>query len=116
MRSSRTVDARADVWALGVVLFELLTKRWPFEADTMPELCIKVVQDPPLSLSTLRPDVPPSIVGVVERCLAKNPAERFLSYDEFSMVLHAARSRLLVQQYAQQDQPNPKSKTSWWRR
>src|SRR5580704_14420614 len=69
MRSSRDVDARADVWALGVVLFQLLTNRYPFEAETMPELCLRVVTEPPLSLVSLRPDVPPGIVSVIERCL-----------------------------------------------
>ena len=54
MRSSRDVDARGDVWALGVVLFELLTGRSPFEAETMPELCLKIVSEPPLSLAQLR--------------------------------------------------------------
>ena len=58
MRSSRDVDARGDVWALGVVLFELLTGRSPFEAETMPELCLKIVSEPPLSLAQLRPDLP----------------------------------------------------------
>src|SRR5579859_754331 len=61
MRSSRDVDARSDVWAFGVVLFELLTRRWPFEAETMPELCLKVVSDPPQSLAELRPGLPPEI-------------------------------------------------------
>src|SRR5580698_7104571 len=51
MRSSRDVDARCDVWALGVVLFQMLTRRWPFEADTMPALCLKVVSEPPMSLA-----------------------------------------------------------------
>src|SRR5579859_2222425 len=61
MRSSRDVDARSDVWAFGVVLFQLLTRRWPFEAETMPELCLKVVSDPPQSLAELRPGLPPEI-------------------------------------------------------
>jgi hypothetical protein len=48
--------------------------------------------------------------------MAKNPADRFLSYDEFISALEASRSQLLVQQYNQPDSPKPKSKTSWWRR
>jgi serine/threonine protein kinase len=87
MRSSRDVDARADVWALGVVLFQMLTDRWPFEADTMPELCLRVVTEPPLSLSSIRPDVPPGIVGVIEQCLEKNPAKRFANAAELATAL-----------------------------
>src|SRR5580700_1115777 len=67
MRSSRDVDARSDVWALGVVLFELLTQRWPYEAETMPELCLKVVTEPPQPLGQLRPDVPQAMIDIVER-------------------------------------------------
>jgi hypothetical protein len=87
MRSSRDADARADVWALGVVLFELLTRRWPFEAETLPGLCLKVVGDPPMSIAELRPDIPEHIVAVIERCLAKDPADRYANAAELSTAL-----------------------------
>jgi serine/threonine-protein kinase len=87
MRSSRDVDARADVWALGVVLFQLLTQRWPFEAETMPELCLKVVTEPPIPLGALRPDVPAGICGVVQRCLEKDLKRRFANAAEVASAL-----------------------------
>jgi serine/threonine-protein kinase len=87
MRSSRDVDARSDVWALGVVLFHLLTMRWPFEAETMPELCLKVVSEPPIPLSALRPEVPASMVAVVERCLVREPERRFANAAELAAAL-----------------------------
>ncbi|MCL2449149.1 MAG: serine/threonine protein kinase [Polyangiaceae bacterium] len=87
MRSSRDVDARADVWALGVVLFELLTRRWPFEAETMPELCLKVVSDPPISLAALRPETPAALIAIVERCLEKTPARRYANARELAEAL-----------------------------
>jgi serine/threonine-protein kinase len=87
MRSSRDVDARADVWALGVVLFQLLTQRWPFEAETMPELCLKVVTEPPIALNTLRPDVPVGIGAVIERCLEKDLKKRFANAAELASAL-----------------------------
>jgi serine/threonine-protein kinase len=99
MRSSRTVDARSDIWALGVVLFEILTKRWPFEAETIPELCLKVVSDPPVSLASIRPEVNRDIVAVVERCLAKNPADRYANAAELASALEpfvAPHSRVLA--------------------
>jgi serine/threonine-protein kinase len=87
MRSSRDVDSRIDVWALGVVLFELLTRRSPFEADTMPELCLKVVSEPPLSLAQLRPDLPPALVGIVDRCLEKEREKRYANAAELAAAL-----------------------------
>ena len=87
MRSSRDVDARTDVWALGVVIFELLTRRWPFEAETMPELCLRVTTEPPQSLTELRPDVPQAMLDVVKRCLSKDPADRFANAAELAVAL-----------------------------
>ncbi len=100
MRSSRNVDSRADVWALGVVLFELLTQRMPFEAETLPELCLKVVSDPPQSLAQLRPDVPGALVRVVERCLEKDAERRFANAAELASALEPfvpAGSRAVVE-------------------
>jgi eukaryotic-like serine/threonine-protein kinase len=87
MRSSRDVDPRADVWALGVVLFQLLTQRWPFEAETMPELCLKVVTEPPIPLGSIRPDVPAGIGAVIERCLEKDLRKRLANAAELASAL-----------------------------
>ena len=87
MRSSRDVDARVDIWALGVVLYELLTCRWPFEAESMPELCLKVVAEAPRSLAAQRPDLPAALVAIVERCLEKDPKKRFAVASELAHAL-----------------------------
>lgn len=68
--------AASDLYALGVLLFELLTGRRPHVAATMGELLRRVAQEPPPALATLRPDLPPALGTLLDRLLAKLPRER----------------------------------------
>jgi serine/threonine-protein kinase len=87
LRSSRRADSRSDVWALGVVLYELLTRRLPFEAESLPDLCVKVASDPPRPIGDLRDDLPRGLVAVLDRCLTKDPAGRFANAAELAEAL-----------------------------
>ncbi len=77
MKSSRNVDARTDIWSLGVIFFELLTGRVPFEGDTVTELAIRIATEPAPPLSAFRAGLPPGLEPVVAGCLAKSPDQRF---------------------------------------
>jgi tRNA A-37 threonylcarbamoyl transferase component Bud32 len=87
VRSSKNVDFRIDVWALGVIAYELLAGVPPFEADTVTGLCAKIVADEPTSLRSIRPDIPPSFEAIVLRCLEKNVAARYQSVGELAAAL-----------------------------
>jgi serine/threonine protein kinase len=78
MRAAREVDARADIWALGAILYKLLTGRAPFQKATTPEICMAVLGDeiaaPP---SSLRKGIPSGFEAVIMRCLQKVVESRF---------------------------------------
>jgi serine/threonine-protein kinase len=89
MRASRDVDARAQIWSLGSILFELLTGRCPFEGDSIPSVCAKVLGDEPPSLRALSSDVSVELELIVDLCLRKDPTERFQDVDELASALYA---------------------------
>jgi serine/threonine-protein kinase len=76
------VDQRSDLYSLGVVLYELLTGKTPFEGDTPVEIAMKHLSATPQTPSELRSDIPPELDMVILRALAKNPDERYQSADE----------------------------------
>ena len=87
LRSSRDVDARADVWSLGVVFYELLTAAFPFEGESLPVLYSSILGLPYKPIRERRPDLPPAVEVVLAKCLEKDRNRRFASVDEFVQAL-----------------------------
>jgi serine/threonine-protein kinase len=87
LRSSKNVDARTDVWALGVMLYEALVGRPPFEAETVTGLCAKIAADAPVPLREHDPSLPAELDAVVMRCLEKSVDRRFASVAELAVAL-----------------------------
>lgn len=87
LRGDDRRDPRIDLYSLGVVLYEMLAGRRPFDAPTFRELARKVRKEPPPKLRAIRPDVPPGLERVIERALAKEQADRWRSAEEFASAL-----------------------------
>jgi serine/threonine-protein kinase len=87
MRSAKDVDTRTDIWSLGVMLYEMITGRPPYTGDSIPALCAALLNDHPVPMRELRPEVPEGLEEAVMRCLAKDRTQRFVTVSELARAL-----------------------------
>jgi serine/threonine protein kinase len=107
----------SDMYSLGATLYHAITGHVPFDAPTPEEVVQAHVYTPLTPANEVVAEISQATSDALGRALAKNPGDRFLSYDEFIMAFEAARSLLLRQQSQLAEQPKqPKRTTGWWRR
>jgi serine/threonine protein kinase len=97
-------DARTDLWALGVVLYEAASGRLPFQGRTGFEISSAIMREMPAALG---PPVPPGLWAIIQRCLAKEPAQRYQRASEIQAALEAVQSAAIVSAAAGQDFSGP---------
>ena len=81
------VTAASDIYSIGVLLYELTAGKLPFEGDSAVAVALKHLSEPPPPLSSMRPDVDPGLESVIMAALAKDPARRWQSAEEFAQAL-----------------------------
>lgn len=109
-------DFLSDLYSLGGTLYHALTGHVPFEAKTIEEVVAGHVHTPLTPPYHVNPQITVPTSNALMVAMAKVPAERFASYDEFIMALEASRTQLLLQGQRVQQTDKPHGKTSWWKR
>ncbi len=87
VRSAKHVDSRSDLWALGIILHELIAGNPPFKGESIGEVFASILQEPPPSLRSLRPELPEALGSLVLRCLEKEVSARFQTASEMAEAL-----------------------------
>ncbi|HEV8320083.1 MAG TPA: serine/threonine-protein kinase [Myxococcota bacterium] len=86
-QGAKNVDARSDIYSLGVILYLMLVGRTPFQSDSLGELIAKHIAEQPPKLRELDPRVSPDMEAIALKCLAKKPEERFQTMEELAQAL-----------------------------
>ena len=92
IRGVSRIDARADVYGFGVLLYEALTGQMPFPGEPGPELFDRILNQPLPSVTLLRPDLPPGLVRIIEKAMAKQPDQR---YSDLNAMVNALEDELM---------------------
>ena len=99
--AGKSVTAQSDIYSLGIVLFEMLTGRVPFEAETPVAVALRHVKDNPPLLREFNPDIPPVLESIVSKTLAKNPSDRYRTANE--LINELKRAEILVKDLIEND-------------
>jgi eukaryotic-like serine/threonine-protein kinase len=83
-----SVDGQTDIFSLGVMLYEMVTGRAPFDGATMSDILAAILKDEPTPLSALAPDAPPALVQIINRCLQKEREARYTTMRDLAGELH----------------------------
>lgn len=110
LRGDKDIDARTDVYAFGVMLYEAVVGRMPYNAATLPELAIKVATTDPITVRSLRPDVPLVLANAIDRAVAR---DRTLRWPDVQTLMHQLRPFIAESGFRAQSTHTSGQSTSW---
>ena len=98
-----SIDQRSDIYSFGVIMYQVLSGRLPYSANSLNELMQMIVSEPVTDIQSHYPELPNEYAEIVEKCIQKNPEDRYQSWDELECALISARSNLQSKQSSSED-------------
>ncbi|HTH40166.1 MAG TPA: hypothetical protein VL968_05210, partial [Rhodocyclaceae bacterium] len=95
------IDGRSDLFSLGVALYQMVSGSLPFQGESMAQLMFKIANDAPADIRSLRPDLPPTLLLVIARALAKDISKRYQTGADMAADLRKCLAKLEGAQVAQ---------------
>lgn len=90
--AGKKIDGKSDLFSLGVMLYQLVSGKLPFQGDSMAQLMFKIANEPPIDILSVRSDLPPCLVTIINRALEKAPEERFQTGEEMAQAIRECAS------------------------
>ena len=92
--AGKTIEGRADLFSLGVTLYQLVSGHLPFQGESLPQLVVRMANEPHLGIRTYNPQLPACLVGIIDKALAKHPAGRYQTGNEMAQALKACAAAM----------------------
>jgi serine/threonine-protein kinase len=92
--AGKKIEGRSDLFSLGVMFYQLVSGQFPFQGDSLPQLVLKIANEPHIDILTWNPKLPPCLVGIINKALAKRPDARYQTGDAMAQAIKACAAAM----------------------